>query len=224
MTKRRRIQRTQEELKNELIEQLQLLQHSCKAYDQGFEAMGKHIALSLRILLHHHGQSKSLLDQLGLRSGQFFDSCGRLNPRNLLTECNLVLHQISPTEARYLPLVAIGGGPRPLHPVNFLDWWNNPVLKDNQARTFCRRELILNVANTDGGAHVDPDLDEAYLALSRKNSLGWMFQSGDIVSAMKGRPELACIRQIAHELLVTLHTFIPEFSSHAEPIIPPLPT
>ena len=44
-----------------------------------------------------------------------------------------------------------------------LTWENNK---------FSRKNLILNVADTDGGTHVDPELDEKYMAFSRKNSLG----------------------------------------------------
>lgn len=104
--------------------------------------------------------------------------------------------------------------------VPFVNWWNDPVLKDNRGHTFCRRDLVRHVADTDGGAHVDPELDEAYMALSRGNSLGWFFGNGDVVSALEGRPELACMRQIAHELLSTVHQFVPEFSQHAQPIVP----
>lgn len=128
--------------------------------------------------------------------------------------------QISSTGASYLPLIASGGGPLPLRPVRFVDWWNEPVLKDNMKRTFCRRELILNVANTDGGAHVDPDLEEGYMALSRQNSLGWMFTDGRVESALAGRPELACMRQIAHELLSTVHRYVPEFQQYSVPVVP----
>ena len=78
------------------------------------------------------------------------------------------------------------------------------MLKAQQGKTFCRRDLILNVADTDGGAHVDPYLDEAYMGLSRKNSLGWIFFNGNIEEAFRGRPELACMRQIAEEVLITL--------------------
>lgn len=220
MAKPKRVQRPKDELKRELVEQLQLLRHSCQAFDGGLEAVAKHISLSLRVLLHHHGQSRALLDQLGLRGGRYLTSAPPLNPRNLLTECNLVLMQVGPTGARYLPLVAAGGPPFPLQPVPFVDWWNNPVLKDNRGRTFCRRELVLNVADTDGGAHVDPELEEAYMAISRENSLGWVFSAGGGDSALEGRPELACMRQIAHELLSTIHQFVPEFSQHAQPVVP----
>jgi hypothetical protein len=69
---------------------------------------------------------------------------------------------------------------------------------------FSRQELINNIANTDGGAHVDPKLDEAYMELSRANSLGWVFGNGNLEEAFKGRPELACMRQITYEVLITL--------------------
>ena len=214
------VQRSQDDLKKELADQLQLLRHSCQAFDAGLEAVGKHISLSLRVLLHHQGQSRALLEQLGYRSGPFLDSAGPLNPNNLLTECNLVLMRVSGAKASYLPLVCIGGGPIPPRPIPFLSWWEDPVLKDNQGRFFSRRELVLHIADTDGGVHVDPGLDAAYMALSRHNSLGWMFGDGKIESALEGRLELACMRQIAHELLCTIHQFVPEFRDLAKPVVP----
>ncbi|WP_292934240.1 hypothetical protein, partial [Noviherbaspirillum sp.] len=54
------------------------------------------------------------------------------------------------------------------------------------------------------------------MAISRENSLGWVFSTGGGDSALEGRPELACMRQIAHELLTTIHQFVPEFSQHAQ--------
>lgn len=220
MAKPKRVQRPKDELKRELVEQLQLLRHSCQAYDGGLEAVAKHISLSLRVLLHHHGQSRALLDQLSLRGGRFLASAPPLNPRNLLTECNLVLMLVGPSGAHYQPLIAAGSSPYPLQPISFVDWWNNPVLKDNRGRTFCRRELVLNVADTDGGAHVDPELEEAYMAISRQNSLGWVFGTEDRQFPPIGRPELACMRQIAHELLSTINRFESEFSHHAQPVVP----
>lgn len=224
MTRAKRVQRPKGELKRELIEQLQLLQHSCAAFDNGLEAVAKHISLSLRVLLHDHGQSRALLDQLGLRSGRYLTSAPQLNPRNLLSESPLLMVQLGTIGARYRPLVAAGGGPFPLQPIPFVEWWNQPIMKDSYGRTFCRRELVLNVADTDGGAHVDPELEEAYMAISRENSLGWVFSSpaGDL--PLEGRPEWAYMRQIAHELLSTVHTLVPEFSEHAKPVVPTDPS
>jgi len=220
MAKRKRVQRPKDELRRELAEQLDLLRHACDAYDKGLEAIGKHISLSLRVLLHHHGQSRALLDQLGLRGSRFFDSAGPLNPNNLLTEFPLVMMRFSTGGGRYIPCVAAGGGPRPLLPVPFVDWWNEPVLKDDRGHKFCRREIVLHVADTDGGAHVDGELDEAYIRLSRENSLGWQFTAGNVSEALRGRPELACMRQIAHEVLLSIHEFVPEFREHSRPVLP----
>ncbi len=228
MSRPNRIRRPKNELKKELLEQLQLLRHACQSFDSGLEAIGKHIALSLRVLLHQSGKSRSLLDQLELRSGRFLDSAGPLTPGNLLTECNLVAHSISNSGGSYIPLITAGFH-LPVRPISFVSWWNDPILKDNLGRTFCRRELVLHVADTDGGAHVDPELDEAYMALSRSNALNWVFVSGSSIdslmkvesqSVFEGRPELACMRQIAHELLCTINQFVPEFREHAAPIIP----
>lgn len=220
MAMQKRVQRPKDELKRELVEQLQLLKHSCKAFDGGLEAIGKHISLSLRVLLHNRGRSRALLDQLGLRGGKYLSSSPPLNSNNLLTECNLVVMYASDTVASYLPLIATGGGPFPSQAIPFVNWWNDPVFKDNRNRKFCRRELVLNVADTDGGAHVDPELEEAYIAISRENSLGWHFIDNNVTMAFKGRPELACMRQIAHEVLSTIHQFHPEFIQYAQPVIP----
>ncbi len=191
-----------------------LLQHACDSYDKGLDSIGKHISLSLRVLLHHWRQSRSLLEQLGLRNKRFFDSAGPLNPNNLLTECNLVGLQVSTADGgKYLATVQMGELPIAPQKKPFAEWWNDPVLKDDKGRFFSRRELVENVANTDGGAHVDPDLEKAYMDLSRNNSLGWIFSDGNIEQALSGRPELACMRQIAHEVLLTLKEHAPEYFS-----------
>jgi hypothetical protein len=214
---KRKVRRPKEEMKQELIDQLCLLQNSCRTYDSGLEAAGKHIALSIRVLVHQHGQSQALIEQLGLRNCRFFDSAGPLNPRNLLPEHKLVALRMrvgtAGTEAQYIPL---GNPPGRTFCIRFQDWWNQPVIKDGRGQHFSRRELVLNVADTDGGAHVDPELDEAYMRLSRQNSLGWTFTSGDITRKLEGRPELAAVRQIAYELLRTIASTYPELAQFAK--------
>ncbi len=201
--RRKRVARPKGELEQELNEQLVLLVHACSTYDSGLEPIGKHIALSLRVLLHHHGQSKALLEQLGIRNKRFLDTARELNPRNILSDCTLASMRLGGGESKYLALCQAGGGAFQPSWLRFPDWWNKNIIKDEQGRFFNRRELVLNVANTDGGGHVDPTLDEAYLDLSRKNSLGWTLVEGDVQKPFPS-PVFACIRQIAHETLETV--------------------
>ncbi|WP_075359910.1 hypothetical protein [Caballeronia sordidicola] len=198
-----RVARSKEDLQLELREQLELLVYACERYDAGKEAIGRHIALSLRVLLNHHGRSRSLLEQLGLRAGRWIDTAGAINPRNLATDSNLLMIRATNEGARYLPLCHMGESPNTGFE-EFSVWWTRPVLKDNKGRFMSRMDIVSHIANSDGGAHVDPELDEAYMALSRQNSLGWEFSKDGIIEAIAGRPELACVRQIAHEVLESL--------------------
>jgi hypothetical protein len=202
MSMKKRVNRPRGELVRELNDQIALLVHACNSFDKGLEPIGKHIALSLRVLLHHHGQSQALLQQLGLRSKRFMDTAHDLNPKNLLTDCPLTVMRMGSGD-RHLALCQVGGGPLGERWLPFEKWWNNSVIKDDKGRFFNRRDLILNVANTDGGGHVDPTLDEAYLDLSRNNSLGWVIVEGNVQKPFPP-PVMACLRQIAHEVLETL--------------------
>ncbi len=205
MAKQKRVQRPREDLENELREQIRLLKSACATYDAGLESMAKHIALVLRVLIHHHGQSRSLLEQLGLLGGmRFYDTARSLKPENMMTESTLTIMELSDKGGRFVPrFIQEQRQPADIPRIPIAEWWNKFVIKDEKGSLFNRRLLVLNVADTDGGAHVDPELEEAYMELSRKNSLGWTFTDGNITKALKG-PELACIRQIAEEVLMSM--------------------
>ncbi|NQW20970.1 MAG: hypothetical protein HQ477_09690 [Chloroflexi bacterium] len=57
--------------------------------------------------------------------------------------------------------------------IKFDESWNEVIFVDRERRTVTRSELVRFIANKDGGAHVDPLLQEIYADLSRGNSLGW---------------------------------------------------
>lgn len=202
-----RVARTKDDLKHQLIEQLALLQMACDSFDNGKDVAAKHAALTLRVLLHQTPKSHSLLGQLQLRQGRFIDTAGPLSPTNLLSDSNLTASVMTGAGSKWVPLVLAGGSPF-VRKIMFPEWWIEPVVKSQAGEKFDRRALIHHVCNTDGGAHVDPELDEAYMNLSRKNSLGWVFVRNGIESPMKG-PELACIRQIAYEVIETLRLTAP---------------
>jgi hypothetical protein len=141
------------------------------------------------------------LGQLGYGFLQFHDSAGELDPHNLLTECPLVMMQIGGGGPDYVPL--LDGGPFLSGLKPFGLWWNQTVLRDDQRQLFSRKDIILSVANTDGGSHVDPTLSEAYHRLSRENSLAWTLGSPSGQRPAQN-PVPAAIRQIAHETLKSL--------------------
>jgi hypothetical protein len=94
---------------------------------------------------------------------------------------------------------------------SFDNWWERLIIyKDNKNNEFTRRDLVLAVANKEGGAHVNPKLDQAYADLSRFNSLGWkLFVHGE-EKDFNNTPVLPSIRQIAHEVLKTLKDEFPD--------------
>lgn len=191
---------THDDLQQHLVEQIQFLKASCDAYDNGFDAEAKRIATVVRVLVHDTASSHSLLGQLSMKVGYFFDSAPPLQNENLLSQSPLLM--IGTGKDTYL--APLDSGPTFAHRGRpFSGWWDDPIFKDHQGRELSRRELILTAANQDGGAHIDPALNEAYAELAKNNSLGWTIDDGGNQRPMSGAVK-AAIRQIGHEMLRTL--------------------
>jgi hypothetical protein len=206
-------QQSEEELKAHLEDQISFLRASADAYDSGFEGEAKRIAVAIRVLMHDTRQSTSLLSQLGLKSGHFLDTSLPISPDNMTPHSGLIVTAMGSGGAKYCAPLDDGIDQPTLR--DFDQWWNTPVFVDSQKRDVSRKELVLAVANQDGGAHVDPALDRKYADLSRGNSLGWNFTDGSREEAMGG-PEKAALRQICHEVLKTL---LPGYEK--QPVYPP---
>ena len=78
------------------------------------------------------------------------------------------------------------------------------VLVDAQRNEFSRRDIVLSLANKEGGAHVDHTIDEAYNNLRRNNAQGWMTVDGAGRETPAEDNVPATMRQIAYEILRTL--------------------
>ena len=168
------------------------------------------MSTTLRILLHDEGRnSHALLAQLGaLTTISWLDSAGPINPNNLAPTMGLAYSQITAVDGdgtfapSWMPHLG------EIHPwagkqLQFTRWWNSPVVRDGSRTDFSRKDLVLAVANSDGGGHVDPSLRPAYLKLSRLNSMGMGF-TGPKNEGDFGDPILANIRQIGFEVLASL--------------------
>jgi hypothetical protein len=88
---------------------------------------------------------------------------------------------------------------------SFNNWWNlDIVLSDQKKNTFTRSKIILELANTDGGAHVDPGINESYFDVSRLNSIGWkIHEKNSEQDKPVNDPIPPSIRQISYETLMT---------------------
>ncbi len=193
-----KVTRTRDDLEASFREQAGFLQASAKLFDEGHTSEAKRLATTLRVLLHDKRQSKSLLSQLGYEFLKFHDSTGPEMPENLLTECPLVIMGIGGSGPDFRPL--LDSGPFSTVQKPFAVWWSQIVFVDNRRATFTRKDVVLSVADTDGGAHVDPALPEAYHRLSRENSIAWMVGSPAGKRAAQN-PVPAAIRQITYEVL-----------------------
>jgi hypothetical protein len=205
------------ELAEHLREQLDFLRASSSRFDDGIEAEAKRMATTIRLLVHDTNRSFSLLEQLDVkRRLWWFDTGHRLPPAGpglVMRSFALATMQISTHDGLsfFAPfdenLVPSRKGP----PTRFKEWWTRIVLEDETQTGFSRRDLVLALANKDGGAHIDPGLDEPYRQLSRHNSFGWVSYTGD-QSGQIPQPSdpprnsvvAASVRQIAFETARTL--------------------
>jgi len=198
-----KVKQTKSEFKQHLREQIGFLLRSCEAYDNGYTDEAKRIATILRILFHDTQKSKSLLCLLGLKDNlALFDSSSKYDPNNLVPHDGLTALKIGGGKTTYIPRLEEMDELRRKGQKFFPKWWNHVVIVDKHKHSFTRRDLILAITNKDGGAHIDPKLDEGYAKLTRGNSMGWV--STDGVNEEPVLPvELASVRQIAHEAIMT---------------------
>lgn len=195
------IPQSKDDLQRHLQEQLGFLERSAEAFDDGFEDEAKRLASTIRLLAHDTSVSRSLLSQLNLKSQNFHDTTIEIDRTNNAAQSTLVAVSVAPQGVKHVPLLDSDSDRVQL--VDFKTWWNKAVTRDLAGRELTRRDLVLAIANKDGGAHVDPALDEEYARLSRKNALGRYIGKETETIPLIG-VELVSIRQIAHEVLKSL--------------------
>ncbi len=193
-------QRTPQELEELFKEQIQFLEASALAFDQGFEGEAKRLAVTVRVLLHDTDRSHALLGQTDKKPTLVWDTALPNEIGNQTPYGGLVFAAIGGNESKYVAMLDDVPQKRQ---IPFDEWWNAKVFSDDRHETLSRRDLILIAANQDGGAHVDPALDEVYARLSKDNSMGGFVLDANGTKPLPG-PERAAIRQVTHELLKTL--------------------
>jgi hypothetical protein len=197
---------SRQELIEHLREQIAFLSRSARAFDEGAEAEAKRLAVIIRVLVHDTAKSQALLTQLGLKhSLRYVDSADPINPANLLPTPGLSAMRItSGVGGHYVPPLGNLAPPRLSKQKQFDDWWKSPVTKTSDGAIYSRRDYVLTVANKEGGGHVDPELDEAWVELTKRSRMGLVYfaesDAGRVEQPFEGNLGLASVRQIAWEI------------------------
>jgi hypothetical protein len=208
------VPRSREDLLALLWDQLEYLKASAASYDAGFEGEAKRLAVVIRVLLYNSRSSTSLLETLAIRDKLGYWQVMASAPPNALGCMGLTI-TFTEKGIRYLPSLR----EQPKSRIAIDEWWNALVIFEaGKDIRFSRGNGVLEMANTDGGAHVDPTLNAAYKALSRDNSFGWEVRLGDGERGIvENSPVPALVRTAAHELhgtlLEQLPDLLPEWSS-----------
>jgi len=191
-------------------EQLRFIERSCQTFDQGAEDEAIRLATSLRIIFHNTTKSTSLVTHLKFGSKKMLSSSrGHGNWQDYLS---LQLNLSSAQPVRTLPILG-----KQFKELTIDQWWRQEPVFVHLGKSHSRRNIILSVANKDGGAHVDEQLEEYYEYLcAGEYAIGINgdnlkfdgeppFEQG--VTHFAKNAHLALIRQFAHEALVSVAHF-----------------
>ena len=194
-----------------LTEQYYFLKNSCDLFDKGFSGEAKRIATTIRVLVHDTYTSTSLLTQLNSKNIYYYNTAYPYCPLNMLAHLGLIGLTMSNDGGSYYPFLDDTPGDIGDVWITFNKWWTgNIVLSDTNQHKYTRKDLVLLGANKDGGAHIDPILDDKYVQLSRENAVGWTFETNGIEAPLAD-PHLYSIRQIGHEMMKTIENKLPDF-------------
>ncbi|HEY0240701.1 MAG TPA: hypothetical protein VGC37_18890 [Friedmanniella sp.] len=200
-------------------EQLGFLDASCERYDKGHPEEGKRLATTVRVLVYDRGRSHSLLARLGVKEAipwpdaineaQFAhvreqQAAGKVFAGSLLTVVKMPAgFHLDPSGVHYVPVSSVQPIGERLVPFDY--WWNQPRLADTDGTQLSRQNIVLWLANKDGGAHVD-NLPAAYERIATGSSMGVTLSAAKGTSPRDDNPIPASMRQIAEEVRWALRT------------------
>jgi hypothetical protein len=202
-------------LEQKYDEYIQLLEILCKCFDEnGKDVVALSISTAIRVLIHDTSQSVSLLSHLGKKDTRFL-STSNTNAREcvhlgLVRRINVGVHDGVGGEAKYWPLCDETYFPSPVGGVmlDYDDWWEHEIVFQSNDSCLTRKDLVLTMANKDGGAHFDKKIQKKYDNFRHSWSGGSTLvgtESGTI-RGYDNIPVRPAVRQIAHEILCSLRT------------------
>jgi hypothetical protein len=215
---RRLSPRARSDLQDRLRDQLALLRIHGATFDSSpnNSVVSLSLATVIRTLVHETGSSHSLLDQLAMKGRmRFVDTAlpiGSLAKAKMSP--GLVSLQIA-SEGRGMRWIPLreddsDAATRRSRLSAFEPWWRTPIHRDVHLNTWSRRGFVMYQANKEGGAHIDPGPRAVdFEALENENSMGWSINHSIHGEFQSGTPVPASIRQIAHELQLSIESEFP---------------
>ena len=188
-----------------LVKQIGFLERSAVAYDAGYTDEALRIAVQLRVLFHDTKSSTSLMKHLGSPNVNLLSTSKPRAPGGNVSLATSSLSMVRVTMAgettRQQHIPALGDGPYGGHFGPWPAWWNEPLYRLNE-KDVTRRDIVLDGANKDGGAHVDAKLTAEYQALKDGVFAIVNFSpDGVTTETLIGGSQYADLRQMAYEVL-----------------------
>lgn len=182
--------------------QMSALLDSCESYDVGRLHEAPRIAALLRLMLHTGKNSKPLLGQVGKLDRKFVSLAAPYVEDSITSYSGLIVYQSDPRGGwSFLPWL----DDMNQEMLPFEEWWAAPAFRTDDRQIITRKELVLTMAEQDGGVHVDPAVNANYASLNSAKGLGFLFSPSPFGQQTKATPQEASVRQIGHEVLRTMN-------------------
>jgi len=203
--------RPKEKVLEKLKEQMDFLRSSLRAFYEGQFAESLRIATTIRVLVHETGMCKPLLKQArsdGLDL-KILEHADEETPDEEEIFRFAVGMRMGPGPS-LAPAVDLGSSHYRLSSVGA--WWNHAVFtfrsQLGRQLIYARKKVVLILANTEGGAHLDPNEDPDYVKLLTDHPLTFNFEGVNIetpdvarfLTAQSGVEMLDCLK----------HNFFPD--------------
>jgi len=200
-------------LEQKYDEFVKLLLVLCQYFDiDQEEILALPISTAIRVLVHDTPKSTSLLKHLNKKKIKFI-STNTTNQKEkvhlgLVRRINVGVTDGKGGEAKYWPLCNEKYFPMPEEKnyLEFEEWWSQEKVFVAPQSALTRKDLVLSVANKDGGAHFDDKVQKKYDDF-RYSWSGGSTLVGINSGAARGYdniPTYPAIRQIAYELLKSI--------------------
>jgi hypothetical protein len=191
-------------LRVRLKEQITHLEVSAARYDAGWPEEANRLAVTVRVLVHDTGMSKSVLTQMAVKDEmRWIDSNGGLDARNAALFSSLVVFQSTVTETGIEPTVL------PVEQADILSrgllldfetWWKIAPVMVGSGEQITRSDVVDMLANQDGGAHVDPTKERFVRLLRSIPQAAPYIEEGEFGIGF-GRPTSSSSEDMARSIL-----------------------